>query len=253
MNNIKTELPGALLVACCSVSIATSANEVQDMSDPLAVYTQTGAGVTNKGMNIKVGLAYDTGTVDSMAMNIIEIKGLGADLLGLDGDDSLDSLRFRNFKLVTTNGRGTQIDINWNFDTGSGNASYSFIQALPAMVAVQLYPLAGIGLTVSDSAEIRGQQSDIGSVGYAMPSTYAVIGTYAKITLTEKVWLNYNPMYISTLNDNEYMSDRMDGFHHELVASYQMNPYQNVRLFGNYSATEVNDSWDWRVEFNHQF
>ncbi len=242
-----------LLTACCFASLPLAAEEVQDMSDPLAVYTQAGAGVTNKGLNIKIGQAYDTGSVDSMAMNIIEIKGMGADLLGLDGDDAVDSARFRNFTLDTTNGRGAQIDINWNFDTGTGNASYSFIQALPAMGSIQFYPLAGIGLTVSDSAEIRGQENEIGSVGYAIPSTYAVIGTYAKISLTDKIWLNYNPMYITTFNDNDYMSDRMDGLHHELVASYQINPHQNVRLFGNYSATEVNDNWDWRVEFNHQF
>ena len=34
--------------------------ELQDMSDPLAVYTQAGLGYTDKGLNLKVGKAYDS-------------------------------------------------------------------------------------------------------------------------------------------------------------------------------------------------
>ena len=40
------------------VTVAFSAtaeeNELQDMSDPLAVYTQAGVGVSDKGINFKV-------------------------------------------------------------------------------------------------------------------------------------------------------------------------------------------------------
>ncbi|MET4692806.1 hypothetical protein [Endozoicomonas lisbonensis] len=251
---VKTNLAaGMLSVTFIAVSSPLLADDVQDMSDPLAVYTQAGVGVTNKGLNIKLGNTYDTGNVDTMAMNIIEIKGFGADSLGLEGNDSINSARFRNFKLDTTNGRGSQIDANWDFNTNTGNVSYSFIQALPAIGPVQFYPLAGVGLTVTDSAEIRGQKSEIGSVGYAIPSSFAVIGTYSKITLTDNIWLNYNPMYFTTFNDNEFMSDVMDGLYHELAASYQLNPRQNIRVFANYAATEMNDDWDWRLEFNHQF
>ncbi|CAM3296612.1 hypothetical protein [Shewanella pealeana] len=230
-------------------------DEVQDMSDPLAVYTQAGAGVTNKGSNLKLGNSYDTGNPDTMAMNIVELKGIAGDSLGLDGNDSINQLRYRNFNLDMTNGRGAQIDVNWDFNNNVGNASYSFIQALPALGPVQLFPLAGIGITVTDTAVIRGDETEIGSVGYAIPSSFAVVGTYAKITLTDKIWLNYNPMYMTTLNSNEYMSDMMDGLYHEVVASYQINPKQNIRLFANYAATEFNadKNVDWRIEFNHQF
>ncbi len=253
MTRLKLTTIGTLICTCALVSAPLFAEDVQDMSDPLAVYTQAGAGVTDKGLNIKIGNTYDTGNPDTMAMNIIEIKGFGGELLGLDGNDSINSVRFRNFSLDTTNGRGAQIDVNWDFNNNTGNASYSLIQALPAMGPVQFYPLAGVGVTITDSAEIRGQSSDIGSVGYALPSSYGVIGTYTKITITDKIWLNYNPMVIATFNDNEFMSDRMDGVHHELAASYQLNPRQNIRLFGNYADTQMNDEWEWRVEFNHQF
>jgi hypothetical protein len=226
------------------------------MSDPLAVYTQWGVGMTDNGLNLKVGSSYDTGNSDTMAMNIIELKGIGADLLGVDGDDSIDTLRFRNFSLDTTNGRGSQIDVNWDFDNHLGSASYSFIQALPALGAVQFYPLAGVGMTVTDTAKFTtAGDYDLGSVGYAIPSTFAVVGTYTKITITDDIWFNYNPMYMTTLNNNPRMGALMDGFYHEVVASYQLNPTQNVRMFANYNDTDsnVDNDWSWRVEFNHQF
>lgn len=115
--------------------------QTQDMSDPLAVYTQAGAGITNQGLNLKLGNSYDTGDEQTMAMNIIELKGFAGDSLGLDGNDSINSIRFRNFHIDTSNGRGTQIDVNWDFNNNLGNVSYSFIQALPAFGPVQLFPL----------------------------------------------------------------------------------------------------------------
>ncbi|WP_232314439.1 hypothetical protein [Grimontia marina] len=229
-------------------------SDLQDMSDPLAVYTQAGVGVTNNGLNFKMGMTYDTGIDTTMGMSIIELKGLLGDFLHLGGDDSFDSVRFRNFGLDTQTGWGSQIDISWDFDNSLGSASYSKIRALPAMGALQLYPLAGAGLTVSDTAEIRGNELPIGSVGYAIPSSYLVVGSYSKLTLTDDIWLNYNPMYVNTLNDNSYMKGVMDGWHHEVAASYQINPRQNVRLFGNFSDSDIAGSTrDWRLEFNHQF
>jgi hypothetical protein len=42
-------------------SAETPKKELQDMSDPSAVYTRVGAGLTNLGVNLKVGIDYDTG------------------------------------------------------------------------------------------------------------------------------------------------------------------------------------------------
>nr|WP_305415717.1 hypothetical protein [Photobacterium leiognathi] len=82
-----------------------------------------------------------------MAMNTFEIKGFMGEHIAHDGDDSIDSIRFRNPQLDLTNGRGSQIDVNWNFENNLGSASYSMIQALPKWGALQLYPLAGLGIT----------------------------------------------------------------------------------------------------------
>ncbi|MEZ8141462.1 hypothetical protein [Enterovibrio sp. FF113] len=244
----------SLSLASPSLLALEGDDALQDMSDPLAVYTQGGVGITDQGLNFKLGMAYDTGNPDTMAMNILELKGFAGDLLHLDGNDSFDALRYRHFSLDTTTGRGSQLDVNWDFESDLGSASYSFMQALPAMGDLQLYPLAGAGLTVTDTAEIRGTENPVGSVGYAIPSTYMVVGTYAKYTINENIWLNYNPMYINTLNSNHYMSDLMDGWHHEVAASYQLNSRQNVRLFANYAdSSGSSSSVDWRLEFNHQF
>ncbi|MGR5541530.1 hypothetical protein ACPV5V_23560, partial [Vibrio campbellii] len=114
--------------------MANESEEVQDMSDPLAVYTQVGAGYTDKGINIKIGQTFDTGEDTTMGMNIIELKGAMGDTLGWrdEANDSIDSLRFRRFGVDLTNGRGSQVDISYDFNNEAGAASYSFIQALPA-------------------------------------------------------------------------------------------------------------------------
>ncbi len=78
------------------------------MSDPLAVYTQAGMGYTDKGLNIKIGQAYDSGIPNMMAMNVVELKGILGDSIGTTDNrtDSIDIIRFRNFKVNTTNGQG---------------------------------------------------------------------------------------------------------------------------------------------------
>jgi len=89
---------GILIIPSYGFASETSekqADEVQDMSDPLAVYTQLGLGATNKGINIKIGQSYDTGNDKTMGMNVLEIKGVLGESLGWDGsgqrDDSINS------------------------------------------------------------------------------------------------------------------------------------------------------------------
>ena len=45
--------PSLLTLMIAASSHAAEQKEVQDMSDPLAVYTQVGVGVTNKGLNFQ--------------------------------------------------------------------------------------------------------------------------------------------------------------------------------------------------------
>lgn len=121
MINNKSISSIALSVAVAlSGSALADSQDVQDMSDPLSVYTQAGLGYTDKGLNLKIGQAYDTGDTDTMAMNVLEIKGFAGDAIGWNGrgaDDSIDSLRYRNFSVDLTNGRGAQVDVNVAFDS----------------------------------------------------------------------------------------------------------------------------------------
>ena len=76
---------------------------LKDMSDPLAVYTRASAGVSNRGINLKFGIESKGGDSDKALMNVLEIKGIGGDAIGWDGDyirsNSVDSLRYRYFAL----------------------------------------------------------------------------------------------------------------------------------------------------------
>ncbi|CAK1735177.1 exported hypothetical protein [Vibrio crassostreae] len=97
---------------------------VQDMSDPLAIYTQAGVGFTNHGINLKVGATYNTGVSTEVGMNIFEVKGFAGDSAGWSSsrerNNSIDSIRYRNFEVDLTNGRGSQVDINYATATNLG-------------------------------------------------------------------------------------------------------------------------------------
>ncbi|MDO6686518.1 MULTISPECIES: hypothetical protein [unclassified Agarivorans] len=260
-------LLGALSVSAVSIADSKSHSpaedteqELQDMSDPLAVYTQAGVGVTNKGLNLKVGQTYDTGNANTMAMNIIEVKGFAGEALGWDGssqrDDSVDSIRFRNFGVDLSNGRGSQLDVSYDIGSEMGSASYSFIQALPKFGPVQFYPLAGAGVAFANNyAEGTADHA----AGYSVPGTFALVGTYSKITITDKIWLNYNPMWMSSLSGSDFYKDNAFGignsdvFAHEFAASYQINARANIRYFANWTEYSNFQDGDHRVEFNYQF
>ncbi|WP_394126587.1 hypothetical protein [Vibrio hepatarius] len=239
-------------------------SEVQDMSDPLAVYTQAGFGYTNKGLNVKVGQTYDTGNDVTMGMNVFEIKGIAGDALGWSNrsnDDSIDSIRFRNFGVDLTNGRGSQVDVNWNFDSNQGSASYSFIQALPQMGMFNFYPLAGLGIAAGEELEgTTGGDSDASQVRdrYNLHGTFYVAGMYAKMQITDKIWLNYNPMYMGTISGSSAYKEQ--GFQqddsimtHEFSLGYQIVPRANVRYYANWSENTHYADGDHRIEFNYQF
>ncbi|BCN26190.1 hypothetical protein [Vibrio alfacsensis] len=226
-------LPNTIALA----SDSTGSDGLQDMSDPMAVYTQVGSGITNKGLNLKLGSAYDTMDPETIAMHVLELKGALGDSLSLEGNDSINEGRYRHFKVNTSNGMGSQIDFNWNFEQQSGLASYSFLQALPAFGPLELYPLAGAGIVLQDNE------------GYEIPASYATVGLYSKLAISDDVWMNYNPTYSSQLGgDNQLKS--MFGFLHEATVSYQIDSKQNVRFFVNWGKSL--DSTNVRLEYNYQ-
>lgn len=256
-----------LLIGCSSfISQAESIEEkeLQDMSDPLAVYTQAGVGLTNKGINLKIGKSYDPGTPKTMAMNIVEIKGALGETVGWDGtdnkDNSIDSIRFRNFKVDMTDGRGGQVDFNYNFDKNhladkTGDISYSIMQALPKMWRFNFYPLAGVGASIGkDVVEEDGSIDE----GFSFNGTFALVGMYGKMAITDKIWLNYNPFWLTTLSGSNIYKEHAYGdnnsslFTHEFTASYQVNPRMTVRYFANWNEDVNFNDGDHRIEVNYQ-
>ncbi|WP_412470196.1 MULTISPECIES: hypothetical protein [unclassified Halobacteriovorax] len=255
-----------LSLAISSLLLCSSAlaKEVQDMSDPLAVYTQAGLGATNKGLNAKIGISYDTGIQNVAAMNVIEFKGFLGEELGWDGtskrSNRLDSFRFRNFSANIKTGSGSQLDINYSLKESflaerTGNASYSILQALPKFWIVNLYPLAGVGVefgknTVEDDSSIDS--------GFSVIGINSVVGFYGKFTITDKIWFNYNPIWAAALAGSDlYESSAYGGkdniLLHEFAASYQFTSRFNLRYFANWSNLVDIADGDHRIEFNYQF
>ncbi len=238
--------------------------EVKDMSDPLAVYTQVGIGATNKGINLKVGQAYDTGSATTAGMNIIELKGIYGDTLGWESDNkvtnSIDSFRFRNFSVDLTSMSASQIDANYNLNANlvaeeSMDISYSYIKALKPIGRFSFYPLAGVGVSLGENAvEDDGSRDS----GYSIMGAYGLVGMYAKITINDKVWLNYNPFWLTTIGGSDnyqkhyYGKSQSNILTHEFAASYQINPRMNLRYFANWNENVDFMDGDHRLEFNYQ-
>lgn len=242
-----------------STVIVTAEEDIKDMSDPLAIYTQAGFGFSNKGLNIKIGQSYDTGNEKTGGMNLIEIKGMVGDVFGWDNkettSDSIDAFRFRNFMVDLKTGRGTQIDINYNLHAESGVISYSIMQALPQWGGLSIYPLAGLGVAFANNA-----LQDDGSIdsGFSFPGVLAVVGMFAKYNVNDNIWINYNPNWTIGLAGSDLFLDH--GFEnnsnvltHELALSYKITPRLNIRYFANWSENINFSDGDHRVEFNYQF
>ncbi|MET2973344.1 hypothetical protein ABXV21_26330, partial [Vibrio harveyi] len=128
----------------------------------------------------KIGQTYKASQPGTMAMNVIEVKGIGGELFGIRDeddplyskvDDSIDSFRLRNFQVDVAKGLGRQLDVNYDVDADKLDASYSFIKALPKLGVVQLYPLAGAGVTIAN--DFSGEDK-----GYEIPGTFTVVGMY---------------------------------------------------------------------------
>ncbi len=245
---------------------AEEEEQLQDMSDPLAVFTQAGVGITDKGINFKVGQTYDTGNPETAAMHVVELKGIGGDMIGIRDqddfstvDDSIDSFRYRNFSANMKNGSGAQIDINYTADTDSLTGSYSILQALPKMGMFQFFPLAGLGLDVRNRQIINETTGATSNDGYHIEGAFALVGMYAKITLTDNIWINYNPMYMTALSgsdnfeENAYGAGNSDILTHEFAISYQINTRTNVRYFANWNENVDFADGDHRIEVNYQF
>lgn len=251
----------SFLLMATTANAAEEAKEVQDMSDPLAVYTQVGAGYTDKGLNFKLGVSYDSGKPATMAMNVLEVKGVWGETLGTRdyANDDIDSIRFRNFIVDGTDGRGSQVDVSYNFNSMTGAASYSLIQALPKMGPVMLYPLGGVGVAIANDVNNNPLWSDSDSPsGFSVPGAFAMLGFYGKLDLTENIWFNYNPVWLKAFagsdayKDNAYGVGEQDVFTHEMALSYQITPIMNVRYFANWTTELSFDDGDHRIELNYQ-
>jgi len=250
-----------LFLALTAILIAENndTKTLQDMSDPLAVYTRGGIGVTNRGVNIKIGVQYKSDDKNKNQMHVLEIKGIGGDVIGWDGpyerSNSVDSFRYRNFSVDKSNGRGTQIDLSYDLHSEAGALSYSLLQGLPKWQNFNLYPLVGIGLAYANNAP-----QDDGSIhsGISFPGVLAVVGMYGKYTVTDNIWINYNPFWtVGLLGSERFMDYGFEGHSsvltHEVTLSYKLSARSNIRYYANWSQYINYKDGAHRIEYNYQF
>jgi len=257
----RTILPVVMLLAITPPIMAQDSDteETKDMSDPLAVYTRAGLGITNKGFNIKMGLESKGAGADINLMHVVEIRGVGGETVGWDGpyvrSNSVDSLRYRRFAVKKSNGRGSQIEVSYNQNSDTGALSYGLLQGLPKWGNFNIYPLVGLGLAFAKDA-----LEDDGTIdsGFSFPGAFATVGMFGKYRVNEKIWLNYNPFWsVGLAGSDNYMDRGFEGHSsvltHEAAMSYTLSAHSNVRYWANWSEyTDVSDGTH-RIEYNYQF
>ncbi|NRB42628.1 MAG: hypothetical protein HRU20_29870 [Pseudomonadales bacterium] len=253
-------MPNNVIKVCCFLGVGLiSANKTNaepvDMSNPLAIYSQAGVGVDDKGFNFKFGQISDTGSNTSIAMNVLEINGLLGDAMavGSDGSDSIDSIRFRNFQQSLIDGRGRQLDIEYDLNQQLGAVSYSLTQILAPMGAFSLFPLAGGGISFANDMDYSGTGmiADVHE-GFSIPGVYVVIGMYSIYNINEKLWFNYNPMWRAPVAGAEIYKNSDNTLSHEVAVGYQINLRCNVRYFANWDNHGDFLTGGHRVELNYQ-
>ena len=189
----------------------------------------------------------------------LSFKGIGGDAVGWDGpyerSNSVDSLRYRNFSVDKTNGRGTQIDITYNRHSESGVASYSLLQGLPKWKNFNFYPLLGVGLSYANNA---AQDDGSTQSGLSIPGALAVVGMYGKYTINDTIWLNYNPFWtVGLVGSDIFMDYGFEGHSsvltHEATVSYKLSPRSNIRYYSNWSQYIDFKDGAHRIEYNYQF
>lgn len=258
---LQTALLGFLTVPLFSTAAFAKEQEVQDMSDPLAVYTQVGGSYGTNGINFKLGKTLDTGSPTDMSMILFEVKSMlgehtkdeGSSAMNPDmANDGISELRFRKFDVDMTNGRGISMDVIHNFDSNSGTASIGMIQALPKVGFWQAFPIIAAGVQYNDGSM---HAADGESTGLHSDFAFASFTLYNKFQLTDTIWANYNPVYTQAIFGDQLYTDNLrgsDGLTHEFVLSWQMTPKQNFRLWYNTTQNNFSDG-DFRLEYNQQF
>lgn len=226
---------------------------LQDMSDPMAVFSQFGAGYGDKGINLMLGHAYDPGVKNRKAMHIFEIKGIAGDAVGWRGDNnnSVSEFRYRHFEVSMKTGTGTNIDLNYNLDSGIGTGTYGIIQALPQIGRFQAYPMLAVGATVIDLNKTNDRiETENGSIGgHHLLGFYGLAGMYSRYNITDNLWLNYNPM--SLIGATGELSGEAV-FMHEGAISYQLTSRSNIRYFANWSDNVNYRNGDHRIMYTYQ-
>lgn len=235
-------------------SIASQSSEaLQDMSDPMAVFSQFGAGYGDKGINLMFGHAYDTGIANKKAMHIFEAKGIGGEALGWrdDNNNSVSELRYRHFEASTVTGTGTNIDLHYNLDSGVGTGTYGIIQALPKAGRFQAYPMLAVGTTIIDLNKTDHRlDTENGTIGgHHLLGFYGLAGMYSRYSVTDNIWLNYNPMSLFGAT-GELSGESL--LLHEAAISYQLTTRANIRYFANWSDDIRYANGDHRLMFTYQ-
>ena len=118
-----------------------------------------------------------------------------------------------------------------------------------------MYPLIGGGLAFGkDSFQDDGEVSS----GYAINGTFLVTGMYAKYAINKKIWVNYNPLWVTTLTGSTWYKDNAYGignssiFTHEVAAGYQISPRANIRYYANWHENNSYSDGIHKIEFNYQ-
>lgn len=267
-----TKLASAVaLSTLAATSFAADAEKdaPKDMSDPMAIYTSGGISYGTNGLNLKMMKTLDTGSATDLSALIVEVKDMNfhdnnENVRGKERSSDPSELRLRKFDVDMTTGRGISYDIVQSLDKASpdaraknpdaldrvGMASIGMMQALPLVKGVwTAYPILGAGLWYGEDRK-KGIDLSGASLNFTM---------YNKFQVTDKIWLNWNLTYMQGIYGSTGFKNNMnsadDSLSHEFIASYQIDPYNNLRLWYNNSQKNFSndDTGETRLEFNHQF
>ncbi|MGC9461147.1 hypothetical protein [Vibrio genomosp. F10] len=234
MINYKT----LLLTALPLFTFNTFAEEVAapDMSDPTAVYTSVGVGYGTSGYNAKIGLKLPSTSSNEANMLNLEVKNGG------------DTFRGRFFNVDNSTGGAISVDAGYDRNSGVANISAGALTTLPLSENIVFYPGLYLGGMIGDRLNV-----DNHTTGVDIKALTATGQLYTNFKLTDKLWLNVNPSFTTSL-----YGIKTDTFDLEVAIGYQITPVFNARFYhnnnvgvGHYDKESYKSMT--RLEFNYAF
>lgn len=243
----------ATLITAATLSTGAMANEYN---------ISTGVATGTDGLNFNVELDRNDDT--AMSFYRLDAKGVYGEALGWNSDDnqddSIDTLRVRMGEIHNDSKMGMYMDAEYDRDIERLDASAGIIGEIKTK-QLTIRPFATFGLVAQNTIESIGPAEV--EAGYTIPGTYATVGAYTEYQVTERVSVQYNPLWKTAVSGKSHHTehgfiDNKDKGHgsiliNEFAIAYKINTQVKLQYVAEWDQHTSLSDGEQMIELKYQF